>query len=241
MGKPDPETHRVELEWAERTEKVCPTCRGLEFCDPSGPRGIMLRYCEDESEGWPYPVFRARMCPYELLSSLEAQLGKRFASRTFGTFRPHDGCRDAYERAKEYAEEYESGRTGRGLLFAGPTGAGKTHLAASVLREVVLRGEDSFRWVSLPAYDGRLASLAGYGFLVLDDLTELALHGYRQEGRRDLFALVNHRYEAELPTVVTTRMSKVEMEQAFGQEIVGRLLEMCELLPMRLRGGDRLG
>lgn len=238
MAKPDPEIHRYELGWVERTQTVCPGCRGLEFCDPRGPKGLMLRYCEDESDGWPYPVFRARLCPHQLLANLEDQIGKRFASRTFATFIPHPGRREAYRKAREYAESYEPGRTSDGLLFAGPTRVGKTHLAAAVLREVVLRGEDSFRWVSLPGFESDLSSLRSPYFLVLDDLTELAVNA--RDGRRALFALINARYEAQLPTIVTTRMRRVEMQDVLGAEIVGRLLEMCELVTLRFagRGGE---
>lgn len=231
--KPDPELHRHELEWVERTQTICPDCRGLEYCDPRGAKGLMMRYCEDESEAWPYPVFRIRPCPYQLLANLQDQIGRRFARRTFSAFIPDAGRREAYMRAREYAEYYEPGKTSTGLLLAGPTRVGKTHLAASILREVVLHGEDSFRWVSLPAFEGRMASLCEPRFLVLDDLTELALQRGYGQGKRDLFGLVNHRYEAELPTIVTTRMSRPEMEQVLGAEVVARLLEMCELVTLR--------
>lgn len=234
----DPDLHRYELDLIERTERVCQNCRGLEFCNLSlGPRRIVARY--DEESSVLYAVVRYHSCPHELLSVLEAQLGKRFASRTFGTFKPHPGGAEAYQAARDFAKGYEPGTSGTGLMFAGPTRAGKTHLAAAVLREIVFKGERDFRWVSLPAHGGRLYELRKHHLLVLDDLTELALKGYRDEGRRDLFGLLNYRYEAELPTIITTRMSRPEMNTVFGEEITSRLEEMCQLLPMRLRLGGK--
>jgi DNA replication protein DnaC len=40
--------------------------------------------------------------------------------------------------ARRYADEYPVGTAGRGLLFVGPVGVGKTHLAVGILRQVVL-------------------------------------------------------------------------------------------------------
>jgi DNA replication protein DnaC len=45
--------------------------------------------------------------------------------------------------AQAFARDYPVG-TEHGLLFMGPCGTGKTHLAVAVLKEVVLRGYDAF-------------------------------------------------------------------------------------------------
>lgn len=229
--------HEQEVNWlnlkmVNRTQNICPTCTGLDQCDlEMGPRGYMVRKSDDEGDaGMPYDVFRAKPCPHQFMAILDGQLGKRFAARRFETFRQNEYNREAYEAAFAYAVNYRPGKEMRGLLFSGGTGVGKTHLAASVLRRVVLNGEWSFRWVSMPQHDGSLYSLAKHRFLVLDDFTELALKGFRGEAKRDVFSLVNTRYEADMPMVVTTRMNEAEMREVFGGEVVGRLLEMCDLV-----------
>lgn len=230
-----PDAHRdaMSLEWVAVTDRHCPQCQGREQCVMHlHHRGYMLRYCPEA--GMPYAVFRVRPCGHRLMQLVDQALGKRFAARQFATFRVSADNSGPYQAARAYAEAYVPGRTARGLYFSGVTGVGKTHLAAAVLREVVRRGETSFRWVLCPEREGSFRDLSEVRFLVLDDLTELALGaGYqRHQTKRDLFALLNRRYEADLPTIVTSRLGEAEMSSVFGGELVGRILEICDLVVM---------
>ena len=117
----------------------------------------------------------------------------------------------AYEFARRFAEEPSNW-----LVFTGGYGTGKTHLAAAIANERQRRG-DRVLFVSVPdlldylraafspdsrvPYARRFEEVKRVPFLVLDDLgTESATPWAREK----LYQLLNYRYMAGLPTVITT-------------------------------------
>jgi DNA replication protein DnaC len=53
-----------------------------------------------------------------------------------------------------------------------------------------------------------------------------------------LYALINERYEARRPILVTTNLDQAELEQQIGERTVSRLVEICGD-PLPLFGDDR--
>ena len=130
-----------------RTDGV--TCRA-EFDDPEwtcqdchGRGGSMER----DEEG--YEVFVACRCK-SALRRLDlfnaAGIGKRFASATLGSYTRHNNLQGrALQKAEEFSMLYP--KVENGLLFWGPVGTGKTHLAVAIFRELTLRKGVSCRFV----------------------------------------------------------------------------------------------
>lgn len=188
---------------------VCAICGGAGFLRmdvPVGdPRFGMLVPCEcrmAETEE------QSRL-ELEALSNLEA-----FSEKTFDRFdhAVHPAARRAYELCKQYSEA-PSGW----LLLMGPCGSGKTHLAAAIahhsirvqrLKSLFMIVPDlldhlrqGFNPKSEVTYDERFETARSVPLLVLDDLgTENATTWAREK----LYQIVNHRYNAQLPTVITT-------------------------------------
>lgn len=127
-------------------------------------------------------------------------------------------------RAKEAAEQYAQNPTGWFVLM-GPSGVGKTHLAAAIAQTQDFVGQHQVKFVVVPdlldhlratyspqspvSYDRRFDDLKRTPMLVLDDLgTESATPWAKEK----LFQLLNYRYTAMLPTIITTRFGKRDLE-----------------------------
>jgi DNA replication protein DnaC len=172
----------------------------------------------------------------------------------------------ALERAVAFCAGYPhlGPDEGLGLLFSGDTGVGKTHLAVGVLRELVeakgVRGQfwdfhELIREIK-SSYDPEtkttelqvLEPVVEMGVLVLDDLGAWKMTDWMND---TLFYILNSRYMAKRPTIITTNYQDVTREEAIaadslrrkeflveriGQRLRSRLMEMC--LVVRMQGAD---
>ena len=210
-----PTSSNVEL------DDICPICHGVGFFRKDVPVG--------------HPDFgKAIPCTHKLAEVAYAQLEDlRVASglallthMTFENFLPEGlglspdkqkNLRRAYETARAYADNPKGW-----LLLKGGFGSGKTHLAAAIANDRLLKGKpalfivvpdllDYLRSTYSPnsevSYDERFESLRSAPLLILDDLGAQSATPWAQE---KLFQLLNYRYNAQLPTVITTNQ---ELEQ----------------------------
>lgn len=144
-----------------------------------------------------------------------------FRNQTFDAFNPDvPGVRKAYLRAFEFAQQPRGW-----LLLFGACGVGKTHLAAAAANLALDRGEpvlfavvpdllDHLRATFGPssevAYDERFELVRTVPLLILDDLgTESATAWAREK----LYQIVNHRYNQELPTIITSNRAPDSLDQ----------------------------
>jgi DNA replication protein DnaC len=150
------------------------------------------------------------------LSSLDLHTGQTFS--TFSLRKneklPEDDLRSlarAFEAAREFSEDPVGW-----LVLTGPYGSGKTHLAAAVANFRAGVGDpvtfvvvpdllDHLRATFSPnsdtSYDRRFEQIRSAQVLVLDDLGTQAMTPWVRE---KLYQLFNYRYNAQLPTVITT-------------------------------------
>lgn len=165
------------------------------------------------------------------------------------TFDRDDGNGDPQlvQAAKRYAEQFPQHlKDGMGLLYYGGVGTGKTFLAGCIANAVLAQGYKvkmtNFATVAdemwaVPDKAAYIADLAQYPLLILDDLGVERKSEYMQEM---VYKIVNARYVAGNPVIVTTNLTTDELTKTADmgyQRTYDRLLEKC--LPIKVDGRSR--
>jgi DNA replication protein DnaC len=135
--------------------------------------------------------------------------------------------RQAFNLAVEFARSPEGW-----LIFEGVNGCGKTHLAAAIANYRLAQGKPVF-FVVVPdlldhlrstfspdskiSYDEFFEKIKEVPLLILDDFGEQSATPWAQE---KLYQLMNYRYNARLPMVVTTCLSLDEIETRISSRMV---------------------
>jgi len=151
--------------------------------------------------------------------------------------------RDAFTTARNYAQDPEGW-----LVLLGGTGSGKTHLAAAIAHEWQAAGR-RFEFFFVPdlldtlraAYsqeEGVPTSTADRlrtcDHLILD---ELGVHGATPWAQEKLFQILNYRYNAKLPTVITIRGKLEDVPEAWAS----RMCDPKVSLPFEIEAPDYRG
>lgn len=166
------------------------------------------------------------------------------------TFDADDGSDPvASGEARAYAEGFPgTSDGGRGLVFLGGVGCGKTFMAACVAN-LLLDSGAKVRFTSISEL-ARRASASGYGgsseavgsvkhadLVVLDDFGTERQTPSMQEFR---YQVVNTLYSEKVPMVVTTNLTRRELMASTGTEsdrVFSRIVGRCR--PVVMAGADR--
>lgn len=141
------------------------------------------------------------------------------------------------------------------LYLTGPRGTGKTHMAAAIVRELVMDLTPSHsvswvQWISAPDLlleirntfrDGsersELSVIEQYSecdLLVLDDL---GAEKTSEWSLQTLYTIIDRRYREERQTIITSNLSLDELAEKVDDRIASRLSELCRVVV--LTGPDR--
>ena len=200
---------------AHESPDACEICRGRGWYTHDVPAGhpdfgqTVTCKCQQERLE---EERSARLLRYSNLGHLS-----RFTFETLDTQGRADDpeSRSLFKTAYETAVEYGESPAGW-LVFSGPNGAGKTHLAAAIANRCIEKGHpvffvhvadllDHLRATFSPdsewSYSDLFEQVKGAPLLVMDGLGSQSASAWAQEKLRQI---VNHRHNAELPTIVTT-------------------------------------
>jgi len=183
----------------------------------------------------------------------------RFLRRTFDSFQPTAENERALRACKLYADTFrdklpannqEPGRNG--LFITGPKGTGKTHLAAAIANQLMQQGTAVICMTMIDLLDrikqtyeqqGQWGAATEANVLrTYKEVTLLIIDDMGKEPATEwvaskIYAIINARYEAYLPTIITTNYSDAELVQRLtpkeaadettADATIDRLREMC--------------
>ena len=233
--------HVPPPEEPDDSDGACEMCRGHGWISPNVPVGhadfgtVTPCHCQEsrlEDEQ------RERLLTYSNLGHLT-----RFR---FSNLKP-DGLSDSEISKSQFRKAYDVARVyandPRGwLTFTGPNGAGKTHLAAAIANHCVDNSRivffsdvpdlldhlrSSFGPASEISYSDLFEQVRTTPLLVLDGLGSQSATPWAEEKLRQI---INHRYNAELPTIVTTAMPLTGLDPYIATRLttrgLGRVVEL---------------
>lgn len=213
----------------------CFTCKdaGWLFCYPA-PGDYTPRYIECP----------CRKTTPDARTTRQARSGiDGLESKTLATFRAEiPGVRHAVAAASAYAQVPNGW-----LYLSGAPGCGKTHLAAAIVNAVLADDREAMFYTAVgfldylkAAFDDKAGDtlskradvVQNCPLLVLDDLgTEKASEWVRER----MFLLLNHRYQRNLATVITSNYSLDELAQrGYEPRLISRLRDrvLCQRIEM---------
>jgi DNA replication protein DnaC len=160
------------------------------------------------------------------------------------TEKQRTSLRIAYEKAVSFARKPQGW-----LLLRGSYGSGKTHLAAAIANECLSRGQPVL-FVNVPdlldhlratygpnsevSFDERFEQVRDAPVLILDDLGTQNATPWAQE---KLYQILNYRYNAQLPTVITTNQDLSDIEPRLRSRLLHiELVEQIKIFAPDFRG-----
>lgn len=194
----------------------------------------------------------------------------RFRNRTFEKFEVTPENKKAYGVTKRYADSFperlpkndERGNVTppaierNGLLIVGSYGTGKTHLATAIANQLIMTGTPVIAMTMIDllarikqSYDGDESDNEADIMRIYEEVPLLIIDDIGSEqptewGITRIYAIINARYEAYMPTIVTTNYGTDELirrmtpggygkgDSRNAEKTLDRLKEMCEGVEM---------
>lgn len=169
-----------------------------------------------------------------------AGIPDRFRGRGFDNFVADTPAqKQVLEIARKYAHDWPQVRgSGRSLVFLGPPGTGKTHLACAIALHVMRHHQTAvmFRTVAQAVRSVRdtwvkgsevseseaVGRLVRPGLLILD---EVGVQSGSDWERNVIFDVLNERYLARRPTIMLTNLAQDKLPRFLGERVIDRMRE----------------
>lgn len=153
---------------------------------------------------------------------------------------PRQKMTDIFNLCKLYAASFDT--SSQSIIMRGPTGLGKTHLSLSIAGDVIKKGynviynsaQNIFNELEKERF-GKTNTNGAYeamvlecDLLVIDDLGAEFLTSFTKAA---LYNIINTRMNSGLPTIISTNLTLIEIENNYTQRIssriIGEYLDLC--------------
>lgn len=215
---------------------VCDICfgTGVEVVPGKGARPCLCRTAKSKQR-----LFKGAHIPDRYAKCLLQSYQVRNTSQA-----------EAFRYACELVDQYPA--VDRGLLFMGPVGVGKTHLAVGILRNIIANGfpglfyefgsllkqiQNSYNPISQTSEMSVLAPVYQAEVLVLDELGASVPTDWVRD---TMYQIINNRYNQRKLTIFTTNfldqvpaaeegssVKRKTLDERIGVPLRSRLYEMC--------------
>lgn len=157
---------------------------------------------------------------------------------------------EAVKVCNEYISDFDiiSRSNRNGLYITGPCGVGKSHLAFSIANSLIEKGNSV---IAMTMIDLLLKIRSSYKvdnkkeediLKIYEDCTLLVIDDLGKEKPTEwtlqmVYSIIDRRYNAKKPVIVTTNFNANELMEVFGnssisQAIIDRLFEICRYVPI---------
>ena len=207
------------------SEAACPICKGSGYVHPRLPDG--------KTDFSRVVVCRCTKIDVEKERYERLQKFSNIGSMTHFTFESliPEGRSGDPENQRKFQTAFQCARTyadnpSGWLVLIGPAGSGKTHLSAAIVNERLRNGYPAF-FITTPdlldhlrsafnpnsemSYDDLFEQVRNSPLLVMDDFGTQQGTAWAKE---KLDQLLNHRFNSELPTVITTATPLAELDES---------------------------
>lgn len=225
----------------------CPTCKGMGWLRRNVPLGHpdfgkpVRCQCKTEAN-----MQRIKARTFTWLGSEDADQVRTLESMTFDAF-VQSYQPDAYNRSLNWSDMVHREPTSQpNVLSIGSFGTGKTHLASASLNYLRERGivclfataPDLFDALYAANFDAKehiIGDAAACQVLCLDDLDKLHVKEDGTYQKDMLFKLLNKRYLAHKPTIITTN-ARADLDRWLDRAVISRLFG--NVLAIKVDGQD---
>jgi len=227
-------------------DKVCPKCHGTGWVLEDTGGGTVARRCDCFAEKHRQALLEG------------ANIPRRYRDCRLDNFNVHnESHKDALKISRKFVKDFPA--IDVGLLYIGPCGVGKTHLAVAVIQELILQKgvpcifydfrelireiQSTFTPDSVMTESEVLTPVFESDVLVLDELGAKRTTAWVEE---TVFYIINQRYNQKKITLFTTNYPDTEDEEdsrdsfykkggdslvdRIGVRLRSRIYEMCKVV-----------
>lgn len=225
-----------------KSHKECPVCGNKTKVETNPLNGNEIRVYDCDCTDRVEQELQERKSHKRLSEKIDqlvddAGVPKGYRDITIDKFGPQNESQStALDVCRRYVSKWgKISSEGLGIIFSGGVGVGKTHLAISILRELIIEYQIEGKFVTVERWLSRIrgamdyieqtqeeliSSLEDCDLAILDELAVEYLTPWEEKTLR---RVIDYRVKNNLPILLTTNNSVEEIKSSLGPRLFSRL------------------